>query len=51
MRHKNIDAHKNSQKLWHHAQGLNRSKTDGVPVLKGEVDTDPIPILILSPKH
>ena len=40
-RHDRPDAHINSQSLWQHAQGLHRSKSDGVPVLKSEVDTNP----------
>jgi len=34
-----------SQKLWQHVQGLHRSKTDGVWLLKREVDTVRIPNL------
>lgn len=31
--HSRIDAHMNSQVPWQHAQGLRKSKPDGVPVL------------------
>jgi hypothetical protein len=27
-------AHKNSQRQWHHTQGLHRFKPDGIPVLR-----------------
>lgn len=39
-RHNRNGAHMTSQKLWEHAQGLHKSKRDGVPVRK-EVDTMP----------
>lgn len=36
--HNRIDAHRNSQGQGQHAQGLRRFKSDGVPVLKEEVE-------------
>lgn len=42
-------ARMNSQRQWQPVQGLYRSKPDGVPVLRGEVDINPIPNPELSP--
>lgn len=33
----------NAQRLWLCARGLHRSKADGVPVLRGEINTVPTP--------
>lgn len=33
----------NAQRLWLYARGLHRSKLDGVPVLRGEINTVSIP--------
>lgn len=40
---KETDARVNSQRLRQHSQGLHRSKTHGVLVLREEVDTHLIP--------
>lgn len=42
-RHNSTDALVNSQRLWQHSQGLHRSKTQGVLVLREEVDIHPVP--------
>lgn len=39
FRYNRTDPHMNSQHLWQHAQGLHSSKSDGVPTLRGRVDT------------
>jgi hypothetical protein len=36
--HKRTDIPVDSQRLWRHTQGLHRSKPDGVPVPRWEVD-------------
>jgi hypothetical protein len=39
-RHNRTDAHMNSQRLWQCAQGLHRSKSEGVPALRWGRDLD-----------
>jgi hypothetical protein len=41
--HKRTDTHVNSQRLWQCAQGLQRSNSDVVLVLRGYMDTSPNP--------
>lgn len=36
-----VGAQMNSRRLWKHEQDLYHFKTDGVPLLRGEVDTSP----------
>lgn len=43
FRYNRTDTQMNSERLWQHAQGQDRSKTDGISAQRGEADRSPIP--------